>query len=285
MISTVYTVALLVTVLMNGVAVAGAQPLRRLFAPLRERRLVIGALLVDIVLIPATVVAGAFLLGVDDMTRAALIILAASSTGPIGIALARAARGDVALAVSLVTALGILNVVTVPLITSLLLPESIRLPVGALLSTLVLLVVLPLVMGRLWDRVSKRPGASPTTHGRGLVVAARLSDGALIVALGAAVMLDPAALLDVWSGQLMYIAGVTMLLVSLAARLLSADAARRRTLMVVMNARAVALGLTLVALYLPDMPEIRTVVLGFGGIMQLVPIGVAVSVRLGRRRG
>ena len=285
MIQTTYTVSLLVTVLMNGVAVAGAQPLRRLFAPLRERRLVIGALLVDIVLIPATVVAGAFVLGVDDMTRAALIILAASSTGPIGIALARAARGDVALAVSLVTALGLLNVITVPVITSLLLPESIRLPVGPLLSTLTLLVVLPLIMGRLWARVSTRPGASPTTHGRGLVAAARLSDGALFVALGAAVMLDPAALLDVLSGRLMYIAGVTMLLVSLAALLLSPDAARRRTLMVVMNARAVALGLTLVALYLPDMREVRTVVLGFGGIMQLVPIGVAVSVRLGRRRG
>ncbi len=284
MIETVYTVALLVTVLMNGVAVAGAQPLRRLFAPLTERRLVVGALLVDVVLIPGTVVTGALLIGADDATRTALIIVAASSTGPIGIALARLVRGDVALAVSLVTALGVLNVITVPLVTGLLLPDSFQLPLGQLLATLLLLVVLPLATGRLWARVTTRPGSSPSLHRRGLALAARLSDVALLVAIGAALLFDPAALLEVWTGPIMFIAVATMLVVFLAARILSSDGARQRTLIVVMNARAVALGLTLVALYLPDLPEVRTVVLGFGGIMQLVPIGVAVSVRLGQRR-
>lgn len=283
MIEAVYTVALLITVLMNGVAVAGAQPLRRLFAPLTERRLIVGALLVDVVLIPGTVVTGALLVGADDATRTALVIVAASSTGPIGIALARLVRGDVALAVSLVTALGVLNVVTVPLVTGLLLPASIQLPLGQLLTTLLLLVVLPLATGRLWARVTTRPGSSPSVHRRGLALAARLSDVALLVAIGAALLFDPAALLEVWTGPLMFIASATMLVVFLAARILSNDGARQRTLIVVMNARAVALGLTLVALYLPDLPEVRTVVLGFGGIMQLVPLGVAVSVRLGHR--
>jgi predicted Na+-dependent transporter len=169
-------------------------------------------------------------------------------------------------------------------VTGLLLPDSFQLPLGQLLATLLLLVVLPLATGRLWARVTTRPGSSPSLHRRGLALAARLSDVALLVAIGAALLFDPAALLEVWTGPIMFIAGATMLVVFLAARILSSDGARQRTLIVVMNARAVALGLTLVALYLPDLPEVRTVVLGFGGIMQLVPIGVAVSVRLGHRR-
>ena len=163
---TLYTSFLILALVLNGVALTGATPLHVFFAPLRETRLVSSAVSLDTLMVPFLVIGLAMLLGLDDITIAGLVIVVAASAGPIGVALARIARGDVALAVTLVTGIGLLNLLTVPLLSGLLLPDSVPLPVGPVLTSLASLLVLPLLGGRLFNAVLVRLRTSVATQER-----------------------------------------------------------------------------------------------------------------------
>lgn len=274
-----YTLLLIVALVLNGIAISTSTPLRALFTPLREVRLVTGALSLDTILVPVLVVGLAFALGLDDATRAGLLIVAAASAGPIGIALARIGRGDIPLSVTLVTGIGALNLLTVPLLTVLLLPESITLPIGPVFTNLVGLLIVPLLAGRLLSSVLTRWEASDALRTRLLGIVGRGADVSLAGAVSIALFIDPALIFEVLRGPVTLIAIVTMLVVTLSARIITPDAARRRTITVVVNARAVGLALTLTALHLGDVPELRATVLTYGGLTQLVPIAVLLIAR------
>lgn len=278
-IEMLYTLLLIVALVLNGIAISTSTPLRALFTPLREVRLVTGALSLDTILVPVLVVGLAFALGLDDATRAGLLIVAAASAGPIGIALARIGRGDIPLSVTLVTGIGALNLLTVPLLTVLLLPESITLPIGPVFTNLVGLLIVPLLAGRLLSSVLTRWEASDALRTRLLGIVGRGADVSLAGAVSIALFIDPALIFEVLRGPVTLIAIVTMLVVTLSARIITPDAARRRTITVVVNARAVGLALTLTALHLGDVPELRATVLTYGGLTQLVPIAVLLIAR------
>lgn len=278
-IEMLYTLLLIVALVLNGIAISTSTPLRALFTPLREVRLVTGALSLDTILVPVLVVGLAFALGLDDATRAGLLIVAAASAGPIGIALARIGRGDIPLSVTLVTGIGALNLVTVPLLTALLLPESITFPIGPVLTNLVGLLIVPLLAGRLLSSVLTRWEASDALRTRLLGIVGRGADVSLAGAVSIALFIDPALIFEVLRGPVTLIAIVTMLVVTLSARIITPDAARRRTITVVVNARAVGLALTLTALHLGDVPGLRATVLTYGGLTQLVPIAVLLIAR------
>lgn len=278
-IETLYTVLLIAALVLNGVALTGATPLAEFFAPLRERRIISSAVGLDTLIVPAIVIGLAFLLRLDDVTRTGLIIVAAASAGPIGVALARVARGDIPLAVTLVTGIGLLNLITVPVITGLLLPKSVPLPVGPVLTSLLGLLVLPLLLGRLVSVGLARWNVPTATRTRLLSTVGSTATACLVGAVGVALFLEPELTLQVLTGPVTLIAIVTMVAVTLIARAITPDAARRRTIAVVINARAVGLALTLTALHFGDVPGLRATVLAYGGLTQLVPIIVVLGAR------
>lgn len=279
----VYGVLLVVGLVLNGIVLTGATPLRPLFAPLREPRLLIGIMLLDLVVVPLVAIGSAHLLDLDAVTRAALVIVAAASSGPIGIALTRLARGDVPLGVTLVTGLGALNLVTVPLLIGILLPESITIPLTGLLSNLVGLVIVPLMLGRVYAALAQRRGVSEATQRRSLGVVRRIADLALLGAVATAGTIDMSMTLQVLTGPVLGIAVGIMLVVAIGARVITADRARIRTIAVTINARAVGLALTIAALQLSAVPGLRATILAYGGLTQVVPLAIVLLLRLSRR--
>jgi bile acid:Na+ symporter, BASS family len=271
-IESLYAVLLVVALVLNGVALAGATPLGRFFEPLREGRLILGIVVLDVVVVPVVAVGLATLLDLDVVTRAALVIVAAASAGPIGIALSRIGRGDVPLAVTTVLGLGALNLFTVPLVTGLLLPDSVPLPPVTIATSLIGLVIVPLLAGRVFAAVVGRARVDAQRSGRWLAVIGRIADLCLFAAISVAVFLDPRETVEVLAGPVSLIAVAVMLIVTVGARLLTDDPDRVRTIAITINARAVGLALTLTALYLGDVPGLRSTVLAYGGLTQLIPI-------------
>ena len=278
-VETLYTVLLVLALMLNGIAVAGATPMRRLLAPLRDVRTVTLTILLDLLLVPLVVVGTTTLLDVDPVTRAGLVIVAAASCGPIGMALTRIVRGDVPMSVTLVLGLGALNVLSVPLITTILLPDGLTIPVPSLVSSLLGLAILPLALGRVVARLLARSRASADRSRGVLSLAGRVSDVSLAGAIGVALLLEPREILDVLAGPVLIVAVVTMAAVAVGARVITTDGAVRRTIAVAINARAVGLALTIVTLHLPEVEGLRAVVLAYGGLTQAVPTLTALAVR------
>ena len=283
-VETLYAVLLVVALVLNGVALAGATPLRNFFTPLREGRLILGILALDVVLVPLVTVGLASLFGLDEVTFAALVIVAAASAGAIGIALTRVGRGDVPLAVTVVLGLGVLNLVTIPIVTGLFLPDSVPLPPSTILSSLLGLAVAPLVAGRGFARLMSRARVAPERSTRWLAAVGRVADLSLAGAVTVAVLLEPREAIAVLLGPVSIIALVVMLTIAASARLLTADEARRRAIIITVNARAVGLALTLTALHLGDVPGLRTTVLAYGGLTQAAPILLILATRWRRQQ-
>lgn len=278
-VETLYTVLLVAALLLNGIAIAGATTVRQLLSPLRDVRTITLIVLIDLVILPLVVIGSATLLDVDPVTRAGLVLVAAASCGPIGMALTRIVRGDVPLSVTLVLGLGALNVLTVPIITSLLLPEGFTIPLATLLTSLAGLAVTPLLLGRLVTRVLARTGASDGRTTAVLTGAGRVADVSLAGAIGMALLLEPREIVDTLAGPVLPVAFLTMVVIVAAARMVTDDPDVRRTIAVTINARAVGLALAVATLHLPDVDGLRAVVLAYGGLTQAVPTLVALSLR------
>lgn len=276
MLEVIYTSLLVGSLVLNGVTLAARTPLLHLVTPLREPSLVGRIMLLDLVVLPIVLVGAATLIGVDPATRAGLVIVAASSCGPIGMVLTRVVRGDVALGVSLVVGLGALNLLTVPILTRLLLPEGIAIPVASLLLSLLGLAVAPILAGRAFGLVAERRGASEALLARVLSTSARGANVLLAGAIATALAIEPTALL-LLAGPILPVGIAAMLAVAVGARLVSTDPARRRTISVTVNARAVGLALTVVALHLGDAEGVRATVLAYGGLTQIVPVAVVLA--------
>ena len=283
-VETVYGVLLISALLLNGVAITASTPLRSLLAPLREGGLITRIVLLDLVLVPIVAVLAANALGVDPVTRAAIVIVAAASTGPIGMALTRIARGDVPLSVTLVVGLGALNLITVPLVTELFLPSGITIPLSSLLSSLLGLAVAPLVLGRLLAVVLERSRSGEPTVRTMRRIAQRGSDVLLLGAVSVALFIEPRAVFDAFLGPVTIVAVIVMLVVAVGARVVTSDAARVRTLAVVLNARAVGLALTVATIHLGTVEGLRASILAYGGLTQIVPLAVVLLLRR-RSRG
>jgi bile acid:Na+ symporter, BASS family len=267
----VYTVLLIAALLTNGIAVAGATPMRELFAPLRRPRVVLAAFLIDIVLVPAALLIPAYLIGLDSGVRAGLVLVAASSAGPIGIALTRMVRGDMPLAVTIVTTFGALNLITVPLIAELLLPTGIRLPLLPVTVSLFGLVIAPLLVGRAWGALAIRRGLEQQAVERTLARVGTASSVLLLLAVSTAITLDVREMGSLLVGPITLITLCVMALVLVGVLLTDRDHARRRTLAVVLNARGAGIALAVATLHLPGVPGVRPAVLAFSGLTQVLP--------------
>lgn len=269
---TLYTALLVASLWTNGVVTVAQRSLPELFRPLRNRRLIGGALTIDVLLVPVTVLTCAWLLpGISDGMRVGLVLIAAASTGPIGAVFTRIVRGDLPLAVSLVTAFGALNLVTVPLIGALLLRHTVTVPLVAVMTSMLLLVVLPLGAGAAWRRVNSARRVPAARVARQMRVLSLVSTVTLVGALLVALTVDFGEMLQLLAGPVGVLAFAVTVMVSIAAYGVGDTAVRRVTLAIVLNARGGGLALTVAALHFAHIGEVRATVVTVAVVMQALP--------------
>ena len=137
--------ALLVTLRSTGVGIG------MLDWPARESRVLdrrFGALVVlNVVGVPAAIAAWIALTGIGSDQAAGLILVAAAGGGALALKTTQLAGGQVRLAVALILVLELLNIVSLPVWTTVVLREQAPPPIAEIGRTVLLLVLLPLLVG------------------------------------------------------------------------------------------------------------------------------------------
>jgi len=137
---------------------------------LRQWRLVVRAIVLDVVLVPVVMWIAVELLVPDEGYATGLLLVAFAAAGPLRLKLAQVMGADPAFAIGIVVILEVANIVLVPLWASLLGLSSSADILVDIVRTLALLVALPLAMGMAFR--SLRPANAVTLGRRALVLAA-----------------------------------------------------------------------------------------------------------------
>jgi BASS family bile acid:Na+ symporter len=136
--------------------------------------------------------------------RTGLVLVGAASAGPISLAVVRIVRADLALAVALVVVLESANLVTIPVWSSILLADTVRPPVGDIVGTIVLGVIVPLIFGLALRR--RRPSsAAGWAHALD-----RVSALGFAVVVGLTLSRDIGAVVESWAALVPIIALATV---------------------------------------------------------------------------
>jgi BASS family bile acid:Na+ symporter len=146
LLSKAVPITMLVFVVVSMLAVGASLTVGQIVAPLRNRRLVLFALLANFVLMPAGAFAIAKLLRLDQSLGIALLLLGAAAGAPFLPKLAGIAKGNLAFAVGLMVLLMVLTVAYMPLVLPLLL-EGVSVNPMKIARSLLLLMLLPLGVG------------------------------------------------------------------------------------------------------------------------------------------
>jgi len=118
----------------------------QIFAPLRNARLVVLALLANFVLMPLGALALAKVLWLDEPFGVGLLVLGCAAGAPFLPKLAEIAKGNLAFAVGAMVLLMVVTVGYLPIVLPLLLP-GVSVNPWEIARSLVLLMLLPLVIG------------------------------------------------------------------------------------------------------------------------------------------
>ncbi|MGH8840068.1 MAG: bile acid:sodium symporter family protein [Jiangellaceae bacterium] len=144
------------------------------------------------------------LLSIPDEYAIGLLLVGFASAGPLGIKAAQIAGADVACAVSLVVVLEAANALVIPLWVGLLMPSGVDVPLGVLLGTLTVLVLLPLTVGMMvrW----RSPGSARRWAPRVVIV----SNMSLMVVIALVVGQNVSTLADAFAAGIVPMIVVTV---------------------------------------------------------------------------
>ncbi len=122
---------------------------RRIVEPLRERRLVGTAFLINLLLIPVAAILIVRLLPMDAAVAAGILIVACAPGSTIGPKLAEFSKGNISLAISLMFFLSVLAIFTTPATLTLILPGAIveQVDFVDVMTTLTIFIMVPMMAG------------------------------------------------------------------------------------------------------------------------------------------
>jgi len=143
----VYVVALATTLWATALGSGLSHRMGEVAAAAANHRRFARIVVLDTVAIPLVVYALTRVLAVPEGYAAGLVLVGAASGGAIGLAVVRMAHADVPLAIGLIVVLEIGNLLTIPFWSSILASGSVRPPLGDVVATLVLGVLVPLILG------------------------------------------------------------------------------------------------------------------------------------------
>src|SRR3712207_403020 len=128
---------------------------RELIEPLRNPRLVIGALVANFVLVPLLAYAITSFLSLGEGREIGLLLVATAAGAPFVIKLTQAADGDLALAAGLLVLLVVVTIGYMPIVVPLIAPDA-EVSALSVAMPLVLTMLLPLVIGLFIDAKFER---------------------------------------------------------------------------------------------------------------------------------
>lgn len=152
-----------------------------ILAGFRETAMIARLAVVNLLAVPLVMALAIRVLGIDDEAAAGLVLYAAAAGGPLGLVVTQVARGDGAVALSVVALLQVANLVAIPAWTAALLPATVAAPADRVLVALVAYIALPLGVSILVRAVAPgraavlaRPAGLIATGGLVVIVAATL---------------------------------------------------------------------------------------------------------------
>ena len=246
---------------------------------LADRRWLGTVVALNVLAYPLVAALLAALLGLDADLRTALILVSACAGGLAGLVITRMVDGDVERAIVAVLVLELLNLLTVPLWSSVLLSTSAPVSITDVVRPLLLFLLLPVVVGWLIARL--RPAVAP-----GLVRLARpISTIALIVVVAGVLQQNVPVFLDAL-GSGLPVAGFALLAIGMSAGWLlgGPSPSTRRTMAMVTAGHATALALAVARSAFGSQPEVEAAIAVLGLLGLSVPTAVALVIRAGARQ-
>ncbi len=149
-LSSLLDIATLVFAVSSMLSVGFSYTVRELIEPLRNPRLVIGALVANFVLVPLLAYAITGFLSLGEGREIGLLLVAGAAGAPFLIKLTQAADGDVALASGLLVLLVMVTIGYMPIVVPLIAPGA-EVSATSIAMPLVLTMLLPLMIGLFID--------------------------------------------------------------------------------------------------------------------------------------
>lgn len=265
-------VSIIATVLSLGMSFTVAQVLE----PLRRVWLVVVMVVLNVLVIPAVAWGIAGLIGLSDDAVSGIALAAIGSAGAAGLKAAQLSRrADLALAVSLVIVLQLLNLVAVPLWAGQVVTGATISPL-TILENLLALVLAPLVIGLVVR------GRYPQNAERWHPSLVKVANLALAIALVAGIAVNWSAIVDL-IGSRVLLASVVIVVIAVTAGLATGgrNASTRATTGLITGMRFASLGLIIIGTQLDG----KTTVLGPAIVYALVDmiVAVVIALEMGRR--
>jgi BASS family bile acid:Na+ symporter len=265
-------VAIVATVASLGLSLT----ISEVVAPLRRVGLVIGLVAVNVVVIPLAAWGLSVSFGLSDDAVSGVTLAAIGSAGAAGLKASQlSGRADLALAVSMVIVLQVLNLVAVPLWAGQVVSGATISPV-TILQNLIVLVLVPLLVG-----LSIR-GRSEVMASRWRPILVRIANLSLVIALGAGIAVNWGSIVELAGSRVMVVSVVIVVFAVASGMLVGGrDPATRAAAGLVSGMRFAALGLVIIASQLDGVAS----VLGPAIVYALIDIVVAVAIALAMARG
>ena len=205
LLSNVLSIATLVFAVSSMLSVGFRYTIQQIIAPLRNVRLVIGAVVANFILVPILAYAITAIISIGEEREIGLLVVACAAGAPFLIKLAQMAGADLATATGVLVLLIVVTVFYMPIIMPLIAPEA-EVSATAIAVPLVLTMLLPLLVGLIADRFV------PTWTKRLLPLLGILSNIALVALLVSTVASNFDVILNVFGtgailAALLFIAG------------------------------------------------------------------------------
>jgi BASS family bile acid:Na+ symporter len=189
-LSRLLSITTLVFAVSSMLSVGFSYTVRELIEPLRNARLVIGALVANFVLVPLLAYAITAFLSLGEAREIGLLLVATAAGAPFVIKLTQAADGDLALAAGLLVLLVVVTIGYMPIVVPLIAPEA-AVSALSIATPLVLTMLLPLGIGLFVD--ARFEGLADRLQ----PIMNKVSTAALVVLLVTTVLTNGGRLLDV----------------------------------------------------------------------------------------
>jgi bile acid:Na+ symporter, BASS family len=237
------------------------------------------ALLLNLVVVPAVAIALVRIAGLSTEATTGVVLFSSAAGGAIALVSTRIGRGDVPRAIVLVVLLELLDLVAIPVWTSVTLSSGATVPIADVARTLLVLLLLPLAIGvavRIW-----RPALAP----RLVAIGSPLSVLGLVVAVIAVVIRNGPTLWDLLGTGLPIVSLVLVVGGWLAGYALGGPLrGQQRALGMVTASRSSALALAIVRAAYPGQPGAEAAIVVAGLITILVPVVVGFALAASDRR-
>lgn len=263
----VFALLIFVTVALTALSIGLVTSVDLVRSALRQRRVVIVVLL-NCVAVPLVgfLISGAVPL--SPGARTGIVICAICAGGPLAIKATQIAKGDLTWSLSLTVVLLILNVVTLPLWSALLIDGSVALRPADLVGVLGAAILIPVGLG-----MAIRPRVSGVDRWfRWLTLA---SNALLVLAIAVGLVASSEGLIAGLSSWLAPVVLTVVLVAGWAGWAIRDERDRRRASTLATLNRATSVALLTVGRAFPDQIEIFTAVVLFGLVQTVTAVGLA----------